>query len=69
LPQPTSNEAVTTAIGKPPRSRKSASAFDFPAGSAAWAAGRLLCDGIVEPKETRAVLSRAIQVQFLLLYS
>lgn len=53
---------------KPPPARRkpvASSAFDFPAGSAAWAAGRLLCDGIVEPELTRSHLARAVQISML----
>lgn len=45
--------------------RKSVSEFEFAPGSAAWAAARAICDGIVEPTETRSVLSRAIQIGML----
>ncbi len=49
------------AEGAKPR-KKSASEFEFAAGSAAWAAARTLCDGILEPVDTRRILARAVQV-------
>jgi hypothetical protein len=44
--------------------KKSASEFEFAAWSAAWTAARAICDGIVQPEETRNVLARAVQVFF-----
>jgi hypothetical protein len=47
--------------------KKSASEFEFAAWSAAWTAARAICDGIVQPEETRNVLARAVQVFFFCL--
>lgn len=49
-----------TPAGKKPK--KKLSNFDFPTTSAGWAAARTICDGIVEPRQTREVLTRAVQV-------
>ena len=46
--------------GKKPR--KKLSMYEFDAGSAAWAAARIVCDGIVEPARSREVLGRAVQI-------
>jgi len=56
LPSPESETAETK---KP---RKQLSMFSFPPSSAAWAAGRALCDGVVEPVHSREMLGRAVQV-------
>lgn len=45
--------------GKP---RKQLSEFKFGTESAAWAAARSICDGLIQPAETRSVLARAIQI-------
>ena len=42
--------------------RKKLSQFEFGTSSAAWAAARTVCDGIVEPAGTRGVLARAVQI-------
>jgi len=42
--------------------RKKLSAFDFVPGSSGWAGGRMMCDGVIEPRETRAWLTRAVQI-------
>ena len=42
--------------------RKKLSQFEFSMGSAAWAAARTVCDGIVEPAGSREVLARAVQI-------
>jgi len=53
-PQPRPEE------GKKPR--KKLSMYEFVPGSAAWAGARIVCDGVVEPGMSRAVLGRAVQV-------
>ncbi|XP_023321293.1 methylcrotonoyl-CoA carboxylase beta chain, mitochondrial [Eurytemora carolleeae] len=45
--------------------RKQLSEYKFESSSAAWAAARTLCDGIIAPGETREVLSRAVQLGML----
>jgi len=42
--------------------RKPVSTFTFPPTSAAWAAARSLCDAVVEPRGTRQMVGRAVQV-------
>ena len=61
-PETVSPEAQTepqTAVKKP---KKKLSMFDFPAGSSGWAGGRVVCDAVVEPSQTRAMLGRAVQI-------
>merc|ERR1719220_2698189 len=40
--------------------KKKLSMFDFPPGSSGWAGGRVVCDAVVEPSQTRAMLGRAV---------
>merc|ERR1719400_2708474 len=59
-PETVSPEAQTepqTAVKKP---KKKLSMFDFPAGSSGWAGGRVVCDAVVEPSQTRALPSMAL---------
>jgi len=42
--------------------RKQLSAYKFDTSSAAWAAARAICDGIVAPRDSRDVLARAVQI-------
>ena len=57
-PAPAESEAQQTA--KKPK--KKLSQFDFPAGSSGWAGGRVVCDEVVEPAQTRHWLGRAVQI-------
>merc|ERR1719427_268116 len=47
------------------KQKRKLSKFEFSAGSAGWAAGRALCDGLLEPLTTRAALARAVQLGML----
>lgn len=49
----------TDEVKKP---RKPLSQFPFPPTSAAWVAGRALCDGLVAPAQSREMVGRAVQV-------
>lgn len=42
--------------------KKKLSKFDFENGSSGWAGGRLVCDAVIEPRDTRATLARAVQI-------
>ena len=46
--------------GKKPK--KKLSKFDFSPGSSGWAAGRIVCDGVIEPRDTRVTVGRAVQI-------
>ena len=59
-PETASPETETPAAAKKPR--KKLSQFDFPPGSSGWAAGRVVCDAVLEPSQTRAGLGRAVQI-------
>ena len=58
-PVPSSTSEESEPVKKP---RKKLSLFDFPVGSSGWASGRLVCDEVVEPGQSRARLGRAVQV-------
>jgi len=55
-------EKPATAPSKP---RKQLSEFKFSPNSAAFAASRVICDGLIQPAETRNVLARAVQIGML----
>ena len=59
-PEVTDPAKVPSDVQKKPR--KKLSAFDFHPGSSGWAGGRMMCDGVIEPRETRAWLARAVQI-------
>ena len=42
--------------------RKKLSKFDFGSGSSGWAGGQIVCDSVIEPRDTRATVGRAVQI-------
>ena len=56
----TDGECDTPEPAKKPK--KKLSQFDFPAGSSGWAGGRVICDEVLQPGQSRARLGRAVQI-------